>query len=72
MALRLERSFSWDRVAAVIGYDKASQIAHYAMDNDLTLKEAALKLGFVTEEVFDRVVDPAKMVRPYVAQATNR
>jgi fumarate hydratase class II len=37
------------------------------MDNDLTLKEAALKLGFVTEELFDRVVDPAKMVRPYVA-----
>jgi fumarate hydratase class II len=54
-------------LSPVIGYDKASQIAHYAMDNDLTLKEAALKLGFVTEEVFDRVVDPAKMVRPYVA-----
>ncbi|HXP13244.1 MAG TPA: class II fumarate hydratase, partial [Stellaceae bacterium] len=32
----------------VIGYDKAAQIAHYAMDNDLTLKEAALKLGFVS------------------------
>jgi fumarate hydratase class II len=46
----------------VIGYDKASQIAHYAMDNDLTLKAAALKLGIVTEEEFDRVVDPAKMV----------
>jgi fumarate hydratase class II len=59
-------------LSPVIGYDKASQIAHYAMDNDLTLKEAALKLGFVTEELFDRVVDPAKMVRPYVAQATNR
>jgi fumarate hydratase, class II len=54
-------------LSPVIGYDKASQIAHYAMGNDLTLKEAALKLGFVTEEVFDRVVDPAKMVRPYVA-----
>jgi fumarate hydratase, class II len=54
-------------LSPVIGYDKASKIAHYAMDNDLTLKEAALKLGFVTEEVFDRVVDPAKMVRPYVA-----
>jgi fumarate hydratase, class II len=54
-------------LSPVIGYDKASQIAHYAMDNDLTLKEAALKLGFVTEELFDRVVDPAKMVRPYVA-----
>ncbi len=54
-------------LSPVIGYDKASKIAHYAMDNDLTLKEAALKLGFVTEEVFDRVVDPAKMVKPYLA-----
>jgi fumarate hydratase class II len=55
-------------LAPVIGYDKASKIAHYAMDNDLTLKAAALKLGFVTEQEFDRVVDPAKMVRPYVAK----
>jgi fumarate hydratase class II len=54
-------------LAPVIGYDKASQIAHYAMDNDLTLREAALKLGFVSEAEFDRVVDPAKMVKPYVA-----
>jgi fumarate hydratase, class II len=54
-------------LAPVIGYDKASQIAHYAMDHDLTLKEAALKLGFVSEAEFDRVVDPAKMVKPYVA-----
>jgi fumarate hydratase class II len=53
-------------LSPVIGYDKASKIAHYAMDNDLTLKDAALKLGFVSEEEFDRVVDPAKMVRPYV------
>src|ERR1700732_560761 len=54
-------------LSPVIGYDKASKIAHYAMDNDLTLKAAALKLGFVTEAEFDRVVDPAKMVKPYVA-----
>jgi fumarate hydratase class II len=54
-------------LSPVIGYDKASKIAHYAMDNDLTLKAAALKLGFVTEAEFDRVVDPKKMVRPYVA-----
>jgi fumarate hydratase class II len=54
-------------LAPVIGYDKASQIAHYAMDHDLTLKAAALKLGFVTGEEFDRVVDPAKMVNSYVA-----
>jgi fumarate hydratase class II len=54
-------------LSPVIGYDKASKIAHYAMDNDLTLKAAALKLGFVSEAEFDRVVDPAKMVKPYVA-----
>ena len=57
-------------LAPIIGYDKASKIAHHAMDRDLTLKAAALQLGFVSEEEFDRVVDPAKMVRPYVAVAT--
>jgi fumarate hydratase class II len=57
-------------LSPVIGYDKASKIAHYALDNDLTLKRAALKLGFVTEDEFDRVVDPAKMVHPYVAEAS--
>ena len=56
-------------LSPVIGYDKASRIAHYALDNDLTLKAAALKLGFVTEAEFDQVVDPEKMVRPYVATA---
>ena len=54
-------------LAPVIGYDKASKIAHYAMDNDLSLKEAALKLKYVSEAEFDRIVDPTKMVRPYVA-----
>jgi fumarate hydratase class II len=54
-------------LSPVIGYDKASKMAHYAMDNDVTLKAAALKLGFVTEAEFDRVVDPKKMVKPYVA-----
>ena len=57
-------------LSPVIGYDKASKIAHYALDNDLTLKAAALKLGFVTEDEFNRVVDPLKMVRPYVAKAS--
>jgi fumarate hydratase class II len=54
-------------LSPVIGYDSASKIAHYAMDNDLTLKEAALKLGLVTADEFERVVDPKKMVKPYVA-----
>jgi fumarate hydratase class II len=55
-------------LSPVIGYDKASQIAHHAMDNALTLKQSALKLGFVTEDEFNRVVDPKKMVHPYVAK----
>ena len=54
-------------LAPVIGYDKASRIAHHATDHDMTLKAAALDLGFVTEAEFDRVVDPRKMVAPYVA-----
>ena len=58
-------------LSPVIGYDKAAKIAHYALDNDLTLKAAALKLGFVTEAEFDRVVDPKKMVKPYVAAAAQ-
>jgi fumarate hydratase class II len=54
-------------LSPVIGHDKAAKIAHYALDNDLTLRDAALQLGLVTETEFDRVVDPAKMIKPYVA-----
>jgi fumarate hydratase class II len=54
-------------LSPVIGYDKASRIAHYAADHDLSLKEAALQLGLVNAEEFDRIVDPKKMVQPYVA-----
>jgi fumarate hydratase, class II len=56
-------------LAPVIGYDKVAKIAHHAMDNDLTLKAAALQLGFVTEAEFDRIVDPEKMVTRYMATA---
>jgi fumarate hydratase class II len=51
----------------VIGYGKASRIAHHAMARDLTLEEAALQLGFVTEAEFDRIVDPRAMTTPGVA-----
>src|SRR5260370_29328867 len=54
-------------LSPVIGYDKASQVAHYALDHELTLKQAARRLGAVSAEEFDRVVDPQKMVKPYVA-----
>jgi fumarate hydratase class II len=56
-------------LAPVIGYDKAAKIAHHALGHDLTLKAAALQLGLVTEADFDRIVDPRKMVQPYVAAA---
>src|SRR6201987_2700700 len=59
-------------LAPVIGYDKASAVAHFAAEHDLTLKEAALQLGHVDEATFDRVVDPAKMVKPYVADKTEQ
>jgi fumarate hydratase class II len=49
-------------LAPVIGYDRAAEIAHHAVDKDLTLKAAALDLGYVTAQEFDRIVDPKKMV----------
>jgi fumarate hydratase, class II len=49
-------------LSPLVGYEKAGGIAHYAMEHDLTLKEAALKLGHVSEAEFDRLVDPVKMV----------
>jgi fumarate hydratase class II len=54
-------------LSPVIGYDEASRVAHYALDHDLTLREAALKLEVVSAAEFDRIVDPRKMVKPYVA-----
>jgi fumarate hydratase class II len=45
-----------------IGYEKAAQIAKLAYHDDLTLKEAALKLGFLTSEQFDEWVQPKLMV----------
>lgn len=45
-----------------IGYDKSAQIAKLAEKKDLTLKQAALELGHLTEEDFDKWVDPSKML----------
>ncbi|MFF3688107.1 class II fumarate hydratase [Streptomyces sp. NPDC002187] len=49
-------------LSPVIGYDQASVISHYAIDHDTTLKQAALANG-VSEELFDRIVDPLAMTR---------
>lgn len=45
-----------------IGYENAARTAKTAFELDITLKEACLKLGFLTGEEFDRIVDPEKMV----------
>jgi len=49
-------------LSPVIGYDKASSIAHEAMNKNLTLREAALSSGYIDGEKFDEIVDPKKMV----------
>src|SRR6202042_3622449 len=49
-------------LSPVIGYDKASAIAHVAHDRDLTLKDAALASGYIDEKRFDQIVDPKKLV----------
>ena len=45
-----------------IGYDNAAIIAKKAFKENITLKEAAMKLKLVTEKEFDRIVDPKKMI----------
>jgi len=45
-----------------IGYDKASVIAHTAMNNNLTLREAALQSGYIDAVKYDEIVDPRKMI----------
>jgi fumarate hydratase class II len=46
----------------VIGYDKASAIAHKANDDGTTLRQAALATGYISADDFDRIVNPAQMV----------
>jgi fumarate hydratase class II len=53
-------------LSPVIGYDRAAEIAQLAQGQGLTLKEAALKLGYLSAEDFDRLVDPYKMAYPDV------
>ena len=47
-----------------IGYDKAAQIAKTALKNGTTLREEAVRLGFVTAAEFDRLVQPKRMTHP--------
>ncbi len=53
-------------LSPVLGYHKAAAISHYAIEHDLTLKQAALANG-VSEKLFDRVVNPIALTRPGTA-----
>jgi fumarate hydratase, class II len=57
-------------LSPVIGYDQAAAISYYAIDQDLTLKQAALAKG-VSEELFDKVVIPIALTRPGTADAPS-
>lgn len=46
-----------------IGYENAAKIAKHAHENGLTLKESALQSRLLTEEQFDQIVDPSKMIK---------
>ncbi|HTT14726.1 MAG TPA: class II fumarate hydratase [Thermoplasmata archaeon] len=49
-------------LSPTIGYDRAAEIAHLAYEKGLSLREAAIRSGYVTAAEFDRIVVPAKMV----------
>ena len=49
-----------------IGYDNAAKVAKKAHAEGITLKEAAVALGFLTAEEFDELVRPDKMARPQI------
>ena len=51
-------------LSPVIGYDQACRIAHHAFEQDLTLRQAALDLGVISAESFDRAIDPGRMTKP--------
>jgi len=51
-------------LAPTIGYDNATKVAKTAHKNRTTLKEEAIRLGFVDEATFDRVVQPSEMLGP--------
>jgi fumarate hydratase class II len=47
-----------------LGYDKAAHIAHTAYKDGISLREACVKLGFLTGEAFDAIVRPEAMTHP--------
>ena len=58
------RSMLVTALSPKLGYDKAAEIAHTAYQDGSSLREACLKLGYLTGEEFDGIVRPAAMTHP--------
>jgi fumarate hydratase class II len=58
-------------LSPIIGYDRSAKISYYAIDHDMTLKQAALANG-VDEKLYDRVVVPLAMTHPESADAPTK
>jgi fumarate hydratase class II len=54
-----------------IGYDKAAKVAKKAYADNITLKEAAVALGFLTKEQFEKFVNPKTMIAPQASKRSN-
>ena len=52
-------------LAPYIGYDKSAQVAKYAYDKKLTLRDSVIELNYMSGEDFDKKVNPEKMINPY-------
>src|SRR5262245_27843270 len=65
IAEQVERSLMLvTALAPRLGYDRAAQLAHAALEGDLSLREANRKLGMLSEEEFDRLMRPEEMTQP--------
>ena len=51
-------------LAPIIGYDNAANIAKKALKNGTKLKEEAIKSGLIDEKKFDKIINPANMIKP--------
>ncbi|OZD06528.1 fumarate hydratase, class II [Rhodococcus sp. 06-235-1A] len=57
-------------LSPIIGYEKAAAIAHRALADDSTLRDAALATGYIDGDDFDRIIDPRAMVGIDIANET--
>jgi len=58
-------------LAPEIGYEKATEIAQLAHKENINLREATIKLGYIDGDVFDQIVNPSSMIGPKKSKNMN-